>query len=460
MKNLQLFIISFILIVVSACSFSASTANIADAKMARDKDGNEPTTTFAQDEVFYAVVDLANAPDDTTVKAVWTAVEAEGTDPNLLIDETELASGSGSLNFNLTNDQLWPVGKYKVELFLNNELDRTLEFEVEGEAAVAEEPEPTSTPEPTLEPTSEPTATNTPQTSTGDTLGGGSSDETADEPTEEAAEPEPLPFQPDPYVHPSGAFSFSVPEGWELLTENETVATFGSEDSLVGVEFFNAETVFDEATMQNFINQYLDSFIVADEYEGLNQEVQPDDSIYVTVASQSSEGETIDADFFFEQHDTIVYILYFSTFAYEEMNPTWNEIIASYTIDPEAALIAAPASAPTPEPPTPTPAPPPPTATPAPAANPFAPPPGVARVYLVNRYGSEYNIDFGDGSGSIAVLPGVENFYHDVAPGSYNPGLSLPGGGATNVQFEIKADEAWIIIVTEELGVRGGKVYP
>lgn len=113
-----------------ACGFSVSTANIKDAYMARDGDGNEKTTTFAQDEKFYCIVELANAPDDTVVKAVWYAVEAEGTEPNLKIDEASLTTGDGTLTFDLTNDMLWPLGKYKVELYINDELAKTVEFEV------------------------------------------------------------------------------------------------------------------------------------------------------------------------------------------------------------------------------------------------------------------------------------------------------------------------------------------
>ena len=86
---------------------------------------------FTPDEIFYCVVDLANAPDDTTAKAAWSVVEAEGVEPNYPIDEAELTSGDADLHFELSNDMLWPVGKYKVELYLNGELDQTLEFEVQ-----------------------------------------------------------------------------------------------------------------------------------------------------------------------------------------------------------------------------------------------------------------------------------------------------------------------------------------
>jgi len=133
MKKSYKTLIPFTLIVIMtlACGFSASTANIADAKTARDYDGNDPTNVFAQDETFYCTVELANAPDDTTVKASWTAVEVDGEQPNTFIDEAELTTGSGILHFELSNDGLWPVGKYKVDLFLNGELKRTLEFEVQ-----------------------------------------------------------------------------------------------------------------------------------------------------------------------------------------------------------------------------------------------------------------------------------------------------------------------------------------
>ena len=113
-----------------ACEFSASTANISDAWMSTDEDGAERVTEFAQEAVFYAQVDLQNAPDDTTLKAVWIAVEVQDTDPNFVINETEFATGDGLVHFTLSNDNLWPTGKYKVDLYMNGELASTLDFEV------------------------------------------------------------------------------------------------------------------------------------------------------------------------------------------------------------------------------------------------------------------------------------------------------------------------------------------
>ena len=95
----------------------------------------EETTAFSQDAIFYAIVDLANAPDDTITKAIWYTVDAEGVEPNLYISEAEITHGDGTLTFDLGNDYLWPLGTYKVELYLNDELDKTLDFSVSVEPA-------------------------------------------------------------------------------------------------------------------------------------------------------------------------------------------------------------------------------------------------------------------------------------------------------------------------------------
>lgn len=134
MKNKKwsfLLVLTVLLLASLACNFGVSTANIKEAKMYRDSEGTQATTTFTPQDTFYCIVDLANAPDDTKVKAVWTAVDVEGNEPNTLIDEAEMEYGSGTLTFDLTNNGPWPAGKYKVEIYLNDTLDRTLEFSVQ-----------------------------------------------------------------------------------------------------------------------------------------------------------------------------------------------------------------------------------------------------------------------------------------------------------------------------------------
>lgn len=118
------------LLSILACGGSVSTANIKEAWLSTDQAGENRVTDFPQDTVFYVQVDLKNAPDDTVVKAVWTAVQAEGVDANFVIDEAELTSGDNLLNFSLSNNNLWPLGSYKVDIYLNGELKQTINFEV------------------------------------------------------------------------------------------------------------------------------------------------------------------------------------------------------------------------------------------------------------------------------------------------------------------------------------------
>jgi hypothetical protein len=136
MKNLRAYLGGLALILVLllpalACGFNVSTANIQSAVMARDSDGRQQTTQFSPNDTFFAIVEVANAPDDTSVSAIWVAVSVEGIDPNFFIDESEFLTGSGRVTFRLENSGPWPPGQYRVDIYLNDELDRSLSFQVQ-----------------------------------------------------------------------------------------------------------------------------------------------------------------------------------------------------------------------------------------------------------------------------------------------------------------------------------------
>ena len=126
-----LFVLLALLLASLACDFSASTANISEAFLSNTEDGSAQTTTFAQDEVIYSIVVLKNAPDETVVKTEWIAVDVENTEPNYLIDTVEVTTGSDTLTFNLSNTGLWPVGDYRADIYLNEELTNSLTFTVQ-----------------------------------------------------------------------------------------------------------------------------------------------------------------------------------------------------------------------------------------------------------------------------------------------------------------------------------------
>lgn len=142
-----------VVLLLAACSREISTANIAAARLSKDEAGSQATTTFGPNDVFYLKVDLANAPDGTRVKAAWTALAVEGAEPNTPLDDVEMESGSATLTFDLQNEGPWPAGDYKVDVYLNDQLDRSLPFRVTG--GLAQQTAPTSAPAqatPTAEP--------------------------------------------------------------------------------------------------------------------------------------------------------------------------------------------------------------------------------------------------------------------------------------------------------------------
>lgn len=159
MKNVFGKLILFVLVMsllLTACEFSS--ANIKATQLAKDSAGTQVTTTFDPTDTVYALVTLANAPDGTKLKAIWTAVDVgSAAAANTLIDEVDLEAGDGTHNFNLSPSSPFPAGEYKVDIYLNDELNSTLPFTVAGEvsqapaATAAPVEEPTAAPEPTAE---------------------------------------------------------------------------------------------------------------------------------------------------------------------------------------------------------------------------------------------------------------------------------------------------------------------
>ena len=73
--------------------------------------------------------------------AIWfifcmaTAVDVADTDPDYELEEHTLdvteETFSGSIYFKLSNDDIWPSGLYRVDMYLNDTLAQSLEFNVE-----------------------------------------------------------------------------------------------------------------------------------------------------------------------------------------------------------------------------------------------------------------------------------------------------------------------------------------
>lgn len=181
-----------------ACEFSVSSATITNAVMAKDARGDnfDPvgvTDAYAFDQSkFHAIVTVSNAPGDTAVKAVWTAVDVGSVAaPNTRIDQAEIKiQGSRNVDFTLAPDgEHWPPGTYKVDIYLNDKLDRSLNFTV-----AAPPPTPTPSPRP-------PTSTPIPATRAP------TAPATTSAPPATSSAPQTCPALPPAAVTPSGVIS-------------------------------------------------------------------------------------------------------------------------------------------------------------------------------------------------------------------------------------------------------------
>jgi hypothetical protein len=239
-----------------------------------------------------------------------------------------------------------------------------------------------------------------------------------------------------------------------VIEEAETHATIGDGQSIVGAEFVNAGSIYTKEVMDKFVELYLESFIPVKKYEVLAQRTQGDGRTYVSVAFTSRTDAEAQADFFFEQRDTIVFVFYFSSFAYDQMLPTWGEIISSFKIDVRAAQAAAPA------PKTQATATPQAKPTPPPAVNSFAPQSGRSRLYVFNEIGEMLTFTINNKEYKIPPDGIDKPIPIDLDPGRYTYTISIPGA-AVNGEVTLGVNQSWAV------GVRGDKavynpfqVYP
>ena len=140
--------------VVLACNLSKKTANsnsnsnsntasdmgsgsaIKEIHMAKD-DGNgapgDETESFKPgDRTVHCVATLKEAKAGTQMKFAWWIVDAEGS-KNQKIKEIDYSTKplENVVHGHLTLPQDWPAGKYKCQVSVNGDLDKTVNYVVE-----------------------------------------------------------------------------------------------------------------------------------------------------------------------------------------------------------------------------------------------------------------------------------------------------------------------------------------
>lgn len=112
-----------------------SGAAIKEIHMAKD-DGNgapgDETDSFDPgDRTVHCVATLKDAESGTKMKFVWWIVDADGSQ-NQKVKEIDYKTGAleNVVHGHLTLQQDWPKGKYKVEVYVNGDLDQTVFYSV------------------------------------------------------------------------------------------------------------------------------------------------------------------------------------------------------------------------------------------------------------------------------------------------------------------------------------------
>jgi hypothetical protein len=98
-----------------------------------DNDGTD-TKVFAIDTPkIFLHADLEDAVDDTKVSSTWIAEKTDKAPPNYKIDSVELTASENMdvVTFSLSKPNAgWPVGDYRVDLFINGKPAGSAHFKV------------------------------------------------------------------------------------------------------------------------------------------------------------------------------------------------------------------------------------------------------------------------------------------------------------------------------------------
>lgn len=137
-KKIPVLVAVLALVVSSlACGvLSGGDPTLSNTRTALDKDGLNATSTFSSFDTVYVVNDVANGVRGNIVSSDWYAENAEGIEPNFLIDSVEYTipeeTYDGTVYFFFEPPEGgWPTGTYRVEVFFNGAPSATVTFTVQ-----------------------------------------------------------------------------------------------------------------------------------------------------------------------------------------------------------------------------------------------------------------------------------------------------------------------------------------
>ena len=111
--------ISALIFASLACNFGGEPG-ASNFYMAKDADGEIQATVFSPTDDFYIFFDVNSVDVGTYFEGRWFALDIEGEDPNTPFSTIDynLEDGVSTVYFQLFSDTEWPVGNYRVDIYM------------------------------------------------------------------------------------------------------------------------------------------------------------------------------------------------------------------------------------------------------------------------------------------------------------------------------------------------------
>jgi hypothetical protein len=143
-KNITLPLCLALLVIAAGCrgktadsggtvgTTGTSAVRVTDVSLGRaiggDKAVTDSTDKFRPSDTIYASVATDGTAQSATLRAKWTFEDGQTVNDT---SRTIAPSGRERTEFHIAKPDGWPAGKYRLEVFLNNESKETKTFEVQ-----------------------------------------------------------------------------------------------------------------------------------------------------------------------------------------------------------------------------------------------------------------------------------------------------------------------------------------
>lgn len=126
----RFFILAALTLLLSGCDIIGGSPSIDDivltTALGADYCPVDEVTTFPPDGPFYCSLEVSNLRTGSTVTSRWYFGEQYIEEISYQVQ----AGGSGCVGFELTSPSPWPRGGYRIEVYLNGQLERIATFAV------------------------------------------------------------------------------------------------------------------------------------------------------------------------------------------------------------------------------------------------------------------------------------------------------------------------------------------